>query len=279
MSSLFFMMSMLFMTTAASADTGKVMPASGGFETHKNIVYGRDTLQQSLDLYLPAKHDVVNTPVIVLIHGGAWVEGDKNDFNGFGLDSFFTANGCAVVVMNYRLDNVYKYPAQIDDVGLVMKFIRQKGEEWGVNANRVCLFGRSSGAHLALLYAYGRNEDNRVKAVIDGFGPTNFTDSTVVKGPLGINVTILLGQYESNKQLWHDASPIFYMNTAIPTVIFHGTRDDLIKPIQAQDLQDSLLSRGKPCMYINWTSHGHGWNQAKWNYAKVPIMAWLKQYL
>src|SRR5579872_5042194 len=77
--------------------------ANGPFITYTNVLYGTDTVQQILDVDLPLVRDTINTPVIILIHGGAWTVGEKEDFIGTGLDTFFTANGCAVVNMNYRL--------------------------------------------------------------------------------------------------------------------------------------------------------------------------------
>ena len=275
---LYLLLSILFILGCTHKDGYNVTPA-GPFALYKNVLYGNDTLQQTLDAYLPVERDIVHTPVIILIHGGSWVQGDKSDFTGSGLDTFFTANGCAVVNINYRLDGKYQYPAPVDDIGLVMDYIKQKAAEWKINPDRVCLLGKSSGSQLALLYAYSRNRDNRIKAVIDGYGPTDFIDSSIAYGPLGVNVTVWLGAYPANQQSWHDASPIFYMAGSVPTVIFQGTLDALVNPVQSHMLQDSLLARGKPCMYFDWVGDGHGWDQSKWLQSRVTVLNWVKSYL
>ncbi len=249
------------------------------FLKYSNVLFGQDTLQQIMDVFLPVNRNIVNTPVVILIHGGSWIQGDKIDFNGSGIDTFFTANGCALINMNYRLDQKYKYPAPVDDIGFVMDYIKQKAAEWQINPDRVCLLGKSSGSQLALMYAYSRNQDGRVKAVIDGYGPTNFTDSSISNGPLGQNVAVLLGPYLINQQSWHDASPIYYMAGAVPTIIFQGTADQLVYPVQSHMLQDSLLARGKPCMFINWEGSGHGWNTPGWLQWKYGVLDWLRHYL
>jgi acetyl esterase/lipase len=245
----------------------------------QNLLYGTDTVQQTLDVDLPITRDTVNTPVIILIHGGAWIQGEKEDFTGLGLDTFFTANSCAVVNMNYRLDGTYKYPAPLDDVGLVLDFIKQNASAWHINPNRICLLGKSSGSQLALLYAYSRNQDKRVKAVIDGFGPTDFTDTSVVNGNLNVNVTVWLGPYPANAPLWQAASPINYMSGCVPTVIIQGTEDVEVDPIQSLMLQDSLTARGMPNLFISWTGDGHGWDLVKWAQDKDQVMSWIKGFL
>ncbi len=248
------------------------------FITYKNLVYGQDSTAQSMDLYLPM---YVNkkSPIIILIHGGGWSSGNKDDFNNIGLDSFFTAHNCAVVTMNYRLVNSCPFSAEVDDIGLVIDYLKQKSIEWNIDPNRICLFGRSSGAHLALLYAYTRNSDKNVKAVIDMFGPTNLADSSIIVTPLGINVTDMLGAFLSNSQAWHDDSPIFYTHSAVPTVILQGTNDSVVYPIQSEMLEDSLFANKVPYLYLPWQGNGHGWNKSRWLESRDVTIAWIQRFL
>jgi acetyl esterase/lipase len=141
--------------------------------------------------------------------------------------------------------------------------------------------GKSSGSQIALLYAYSLNTEGRIKAVIDGFGPTNFVDSSIVYDPnLGGNVAALLGgPYVTNKQLWHDASPIFYMSGAVPTVIIQGTLDQVVYPIQSLMLQDSLVNRSIPSIYFSWDGNGHGWDQEKWLQCSDAAWEFVHRYL
>ena len=270
---------LLFSTACTHKPQYPIVVPADTLTIFKNLVYGADTIQQSMDVYLPATRDKQNTPMIIMIHGGSWVQGDKDDFNGFGVDSFFTANGCAVVNMNYRLDSKYQYPAPVDDIGMVMEYVKQKAAGWKVNPDRICLMGRSVGSHLALIYAYSRNNDNRIKVVMDFFGPTDLTDSTVAYDPLGLNVTYMLGPYITNKQLWQDASPVHYMAGAVPTIIFHGMADSLVYFKQAQILTDSLSSRGIPALLVPWPGLGHGWSQEQWIQWRGPALSWVKQFL
>ena len=249
------------------------------FETYTNIVYGEDSLEQSFDMYLPAHRDRNNTGVIIFIHGGGWSGGVKDDFNGLGMDTFFTQKNYAVLTINYRLINKYPYPSALDDIGHVIDYIDQHADIWNVNSSAICLFGRSSGAHLALLYAYTRNSDHRIKAVVDCFGPSDLTASNIINGQLRPFLEAMLGPYVYNDMAWHDASPIYHLSGAIPTAIMQGTADSLVPSSQSITLQDSLLIRSIPSIYLSWQGNGHGWSQTRWLENRNVIVAWLKNYM
>lgn len=249
------------------------------YEFKKNVLYGKDSSQQVLDYYLPAGRNAKTTPVIILIHGGAWIAGDKNDFDDLGVDTTFTNIGYAAVNMNYRLCEKAGFPAQINDIQAVIKYLRENARKLHVNASRICLLGRSAGAQLALLYAYSRNTKKSVKAVIACCPPTNFIDSSVTNGPLSINVSHWLGDYATHVQLWKEASPIFYVKGAIPTVILHGALDNLVYPVQTNMLRDSLYQAGVPQLFISWPNTGHGWNIPRWPYDSGPVLKWVRNFL
>lgn len=271
-----FTIAVVVLNSCKPANT-EVKEEMGKFISYKDVVYGADSVEQAADVYLPRIGD--KRPVIILIHGGAWELPGKYDFDALGLDTFFTFNGCAVINMNYRLAPKYKYPDNIDDIGLVMDLIRRRSATWGLDPNKVCLFGKSSGAHLALLYAYSRNADKRIKAVIDWMGPTDLTENTVLNRGLGENVTHMMGSYSSNQATWQDASPVNHLNTAVPTVIFQGSADSVIFPIQAQLLQTGLRVHGVPYMFISLQGDGHGWHPDRWLEWRDATLLWVKNFL
>ena len=232
-----------------------------------------------MDIYLPKFHPSDNVPVVIVLHGGGWIQGDKGEMNSTGVDTFFTSNGFAVVNMNYRLDVQYKFPAPIDDIGLVMTYIQEHAASLGINPSRICMLGKSSGAHLAMLYAYSRNQDKRIKAVLDFCGPVNLTDSTILYKPFNNLVSAFIGSYTSNNQGWHDASPSSFISGAVPTAIFHGTADSLVYYQQAQMLDDSLRLHGINDMFVPWVGYRLGWNQEKWTEWRWAILDWLRKFV
>jgi acetyl esterase/lipase len=245
---------------------------------YKNVVYGSNLKEQDMDIYLPAGRDSINTPVVIIIHGGAWMMGDKSDIDQFGYDTFFNANGCAFINMNYRLDTTAPYPAQLDDIGSAIEYLKSKRGEWKINTNRICLFGGSAGGQLALSYAYTRNNDKSIKVVLDISGPSSFT-VCYQEGILVNNITNLIGNYDSTAQLWHDYSPLYNLKSAVPTAIMHGTADSLVYFVQSVMLHDSLNYYNIPNHFIPLSGGGHTISTADWVEWNIPVLVWIKNYL
>jgi len=104
--------------------------------------------------------------VIILIHGGGWSTGDKATFSESL--NFFADNGYACVTMNYRLadEEGIKLTQMLDDIASIINFISIKSVEWKISNDLFALAGHSAGGHLALLYSYLKNNNNKIKTVI-----------------------------------------------------------------------------------------------------------------
>jgi len=119
-----------------------------------DISYGSDPLQ-TYDLYLPANRSTTETDVIILVHGGSWTGGDKDDI--FGIVELLqqTMPGYAIANINYRLniDPDALFVDHIADVESVVLDLASRNEEFGVSQDMV-MAGVSAGGHMTLLYAY-----------------------------------------------------------------------------------------------------------------------------
>lgn len=143
-----------------------------GTVTYSNIPYASDTLRKHLlDIYLPPNAGV-NTPLIVWVHGGAWMLNNKyadmsymkNTIKGF-IDS-----GYALASIDYRHSTTAVFPAQIQDCNQALEFLYAHAKQYKLDKNRIALIGFSAGGHLASLLALSHN--NRVKAFwADGVNP------------------------------------------------------------------------------------------------------------
>ncbi|MBK8496196.1 MAG: alpha/beta hydrolase [Chitinophagaceae bacterium] len=95
-------------------------------KTTLNVAYGTDPLQK-MDIYLPANRSVATTKVIILIHGGAWISGDKSEFNPAIIDSLKNrVPDYAIFNINYRLGalpTTNVFPTQELDVKAAVEFI------------------------------------------------------------------------------------------------------------------------------------------------------------
>ncbi len=115
-----------------------------------DIQYGPDPKWNVLDVYRPRNSDAV-LPVIVSVHGGGWVYGDKERYQYYCMS--LVQHGFAVINYTYRLAPKYKYPAALEDTALVFFWAKDHSNEYSFDVNRIFAVGDSAGAHLLGLYA------------------------------------------------------------------------------------------------------------------------------
>lgn len=214
--------------------------------TQLNLSYGKVEVQK-MDVYLPADRSRTQTKVMLLLHGGAWATGAKEEMDEIipKLQQTF-GNEYAIVNMNYRLVNIfgiYMLPTQIDDIEQAMSFIETKSAGWGVKPQFVSV-GVSAGGHLALLHAYGFDNKKRVKAVVNVVGPTDLTDPFYQSDPLfsqGLNYIMRSKDIPDGMTAPQYASPVTWIAAqSPPTISFYGNRDHLIPNNQGEKLESKL---------------------------------------
>lgn len=252
-------------------------------KNYSNIAYGTDA-RQNLDLYLPANTNASTTPLLILIHGGGWVEGDKSDFNPFISELQKRLPGYAFASINYRLATSTQnlFPTQENDVKAAVSFLVSKGAEYGYS-NSIGLLGASAGGHLALLQAYKYTSPVKVKAVISLFGPTNL--ASMYSNPPNILTqpaltSLLSGTPSTNLALYQQSSPIWFVNKeACPTILFHGGADAIVFPEQSASLKDALSSVAVPVEYYFYPTEAHGWVGDNLTDTFNKIEAFAKKYI
>ena len=217
------------------------------------------TTGQRLDLYMPV--GAPNPPVVMVIHGGSWRGGDEKQLPK--LNWYLARRGYAVAAISYRLAPNHKFPAAIDDVRSAIKFLRAHGHRLGVDASRVVLLGRSAGGQLALVTAYA-TPDSSIKGAISLYGVTDLRWGWEhPANPRVINSREVLGSYLGGSparlpSAYERASPVSYVQGAVPTLLVHGARDELVSPMHARMLDEKLRRAGKPVTYVElpWSTHG-----------------------
>jgi acetyl esterase/lipase len=245
----------------------------------KNLRYGPDTLN-FLDLYLPAKRGK-HTPVVMTIHGGGWVVGDKSHFNSEYAVAFH-AQGMIVVNINYRLiTKGVTYKTILTDVKSAVEFIKRNSEKYSIDEKKINLVGYSAGAHIALLYAYRADTANDIRAVVSHWGPTNINDlkfKKVVDSVWNSSYLFpaLLGEkFVLNSKEAIACSPIYHLENK-PTLLIHGTKDELVPVEQSMALNDSLKAKGIKHFMILMPDHGHhGPNGIYSDSVKKTVQNWL----
>jgi acetyl esterase/lipase len=138
-----------------------------------NIKYG-EYPKQMFDFYAPTSGQNSDS-LIIIIHGGAWILGDKSQFSSHS--KFFAGKGFSVVNMNYRLAPTWKYDTQLRDITNLINFVDSNRERFKLNPGyKIILVGHSAGAHLSDLYGvresyYGGSKN--IDSVISLAGPTD----------------------------------------------------------------------------------------------------------
>lgn len=130
-------------------DAGLTTPES--IQRYDDILYGTDTDWQILDVYRPKESDGKKLPVIVSIHGGGWVYGDKDVYQFYCMD--LARRGFAVVNFTYRLAPENKFPASIEDTNQVFSWVIENADAYGFNKEHIFAVGDSAGAHILGLYS------------------------------------------------------------------------------------------------------------------------------
>lgn len=120
-------------------------------ERFNDIRYGdQDEKWNLLDVYRP-KNEKGKLPVIISVHGGGWVYGDKDVYQWYCMS--LAQRGFAVVNYSYRLAPEYQYPSSLEDTCAVCNWIMAHKDEYGFDADHIFAVGDSAGGHLLSLYA------------------------------------------------------------------------------------------------------------------------------
>lgn len=226
--------------------------------------YGDDP-RQSFDVYLPEGRSKEETPLLIYIHGGAWIDGSKEEFLQFKplMEQFFPAY--AFVAINYRLydfnTQANPFPTQENDVILAIEQIISELDDWNIS-DRLILAGGSAGGHLALLHGFKHQPIGNIRGVIAFFPPTNLSAlygfNFLTQSGLG---EILNGTPETNPELYQNSSPTTYVDeNTVPTIFFHGTDDTVVPISQSEELEERLIQFDVSHRFISVPDQGHGFD-------------------
>jgi len=224
--------------------------------------YGSNPVQ-SLNVYLPAGRSSGETPLLIYIHGGAWIDGDKSEFDSFRALAETYFPDYAYISIGYRLYDIptgnNAFPSQEEDILEAIEYIVSKTAEWNVS-NEIVLSGASAGGHLALLHAYKHNTVGNIKSLIALFPPTELSELFEFNVLTQLGLTQLLGGTpETVPGNYSDSSPISFIGPqSIPTIFFHGTEDTVVPISQSEILKDELESANVDHEFVIIEGQGHG---------------------
>lgn len=226
------------------------------------------------DLYLPAAPPpATGFPAVVVVHGGSWKRGTRSDFPRW--NTWLTAHGYAVFDIDYRLAPQPNWQTATDDVQAAVRWLRTQAAAYDLDPARLALLGRSAGGHLALLAAYTADSAATVQAVVGFYAPTdlrwgyeNPANPRVIDGPQTLRD--FTGTTPTDGPvLYAAASPTHHCRPAVPpTLLFHGDRDQLVRPGHATRLHACLSALPQatdhPLVLLPYAQHGYDYAFDGW---------------
>lgn len=210
-----------------------------GVRRVKHVRYG-DGRRQTLDIYLP-RGELKNAPVLLQIHGGFWMIGNKSQ-QAQPLLYYMAARGWVCVSINYSLSPWKRWPAHLLDAKRALIWVKQNIAQHGGDPNFIVCTGGSAGAQLTSLLALTPNDprfqvdqpdvDTRIQAAVPFYGVYDFCNSEQQHRHGGLRMMlrwlVMGATYEKEEQLYRIASPLHHVRAdAPPFFIVHGSHDSL----------------------------------------------------
>jgi len=239
-------------TKKATTTTSKQLPAKR-LTIIDDIPYRSGPSKSwKLDLAMPENFGGNLHPALVIIHGGGWQAGSKQDRAYRSLLLDYAAKGYTAVSVEYRFLKEAPFPACIEDVKCAVRWLKAHASQYQVDTSRIGVYGHSAGAHLALMLALVP-----ASAGMEGDGGWNEYTSTVTAVAGGSTPTLLPSRFGADSLKY---SPVTYINAAAPPILLmHGTADNVVKVETADAFVEKIKKAGaKDITYERIQTGNHG---------------------
>jgi acetyl esterase/lipase len=236
-------------------------PELGRVTIENDVVFGKGGGRDlKLDIYRPPG-EPKNAPALLLIHGGAWRQGDRSQLRGYGI--LVGRLGYVCVSTEYRLTGESRWPAQIHDVKAALRWMRANSERLGIDPTKIAVSGNSAGGHLALIVA---GTQNLPEFEGEGGNPGVGTD---VAAAIAFYAPIMIirrnqldaGLMESTAtdEDYSQASPLTHAKKDFPpTMLIHGNKDELVPVEGSLRMYRALSEAGAPAELHIFNGAPHG---------------------
>jgi acetyl esterase/lipase len=257
-----------------SPEVSTIIIPTTQYERVKDIEYGRaGDIPLLLDIYIPEEPIISPMPAVIFMHGGGWRVGNK----GATLVNFLASRGFFGVSIDYRLSGVALFPAAVEDCKCAVRWLRANAAEYNVDPDHIGVWGRSAGAHLAMMLGCAdetaglegnggwEGVSSRVQAICSYCGPSDFV--TWSEGTNTGNTTaefqFLGSTIEKIPDTYRLASPVTHVTTDDPPLLLvHGKLDQQVSFTQSEIMLQAYRQAGLETTLIEVDGAGHLLRQA-----------------
>ena len=222
----------------------------------EDIVYKETAISKlKLDIYRPVFSAEEKAPAILLIHGGGWISGSKE--NQRIMAQNLAENGFLAITVAYRLSQEAVYPAGVIDLKDAIRWIKSNAKAYNIDSDKIAVLGTSAGAQLATLVGVTANSEtyneqdeeisSEVQAIVNIDGIVSFIhpEASAEGKVAGL---WLDGSRDENPKNWKEASPLEYVDKNTPPILFinssrprfHAGRDDMIKILNENNIYSEV---------------------------------------
>lgn len=278
-------LSLLVLFAAAAQAAAPKIPE--GVEVVRDLEYGQvKDVALKLDLYRPTARPASAMPLVIWVHGGGWKTGTKANCPV----AWLAAKGYAVASLDFRLLPEHPWPAQIDDPVAALRWLRKEAGKYGYDAERTAAIGGSSGGHVVALWGtLSLPPGDKVKAVVDWYGPTDLLTMppNVLSEKRGraelakANGALLLGGIVMDQPEKAKAVSALHQVSKddVPFLIMHGTADTSVPVDQSERLHAALKAAGVESTLKLLPGAGHGGKEFDSPESRAVIQGFLDKHL
>jgi acetyl esterase/lipase len=259
-------------------------PGHAGSRHHAGATYAAQSGYRPLKLDLWVPDRPTPPPLVVWIHGGAWMIGDRRLLPGsLRQDQVFEElvdAGLAVATIDYRHAREAAFPAQLHDAKAAVRWLRAHADPLGIDATRIGVWGESAGGHLAALLALTAHRadlegdlgvvgpSSGIDAVVDWYGVSDLGSMVHREPPAEIRALlppedlvpplgILLAG--ADQAIRSAADPTSHVRPgAPPFLLVHGDADPVVPHQQSEVLAAALAGAGVEARLETVPGAGHG---------------------
>ncbi len=256
----------------------------------QTVEYSNVGAKMEMDIVRPA-NATVPAPAVLLVHGGGFRAGNRQSY--LPLAQKLAARGYVAATASYRLAPRHQFPAAVEDVKAAVRFLRANAAKYGIDPEHIGAWGGSAGGHLVLMLGLtgdvaefegsGPNKEfsSKVQAVVNYYGPTDFTQSYSKSVDAALVLPLWLGGHlDQNRKIHQKASPLNWVTpNAAPILSLHGTKDTYVAYEHSVMLTERLLAAGAEAELETISGAGHGFKGPDAEKAEATAFAFLDRYL